>query len=448
LRIIRDLKTAKSTLLSRSPYELYQASPAVQRRIKDIFAEELTPEQAVERIIADVRTRGDAALFDYGRKIDQAELSHLEVDEGQMAKAYSQVDGELLSALRLAADRLVSFHLAHKRRDSLDFAEGALGNLISPIERVGIYVPGGTACYPSTVLMTAIPARVAGVEEIVLTTPARGGGAISPATLVAADIAQVNRVFKVGGAQAIAALAFGTQSVPKVDKVCGPGNIFVVLAKKMVYGAVDIDGLQGPSETVLLADDSADPALCAADLLAQAEHDALACAIMITTSRQLAERVDGEVTRQLGELERQDIAAQSLESRGGIIIVADMAQAIDLVNSYAPEHLCLVVHHAWSYIGRIRNAGAIFVGQSSPEALGDYIAGPSHVIPTGGTARFGSPLGVDDFLKVTSLVALNDESLTALGPAAAAMARAEGLTAHARAIEARLRRADTKGELA
>ncbi|MQY55387.1 MAG: histidinol dehydrogenase, partial [Dehalococcoidia bacterium] len=323
---------------------------------------------------------------------------------------------------------------------SKEFMEGGLGQIVRPLERVGIYVPGGTACYPSTVLMTAIPARVAGVEEIILTTPPGEGGEVPKATLVAADIADVDRVFKVGGAQAIAALAYGTESIPRVDKVCGPGGLFVTLAKRMVYGAVDIDGLYGPTETVILADDSATPAHCAADLLAQAEHDLLATAILITTSSRLAQEVDREVARQLEGLERVQIAHRSLEERGHIIVVADMEQAIELINLYAPEHLSLMVRDASSYIEKIRNAGAIFIGENSPEVLGDYVAGPSHVMPTGGTARFSSPLGVSDFLKLTSIVSLSDGDLQKLGPAAATIARVEGLTAHARAAELRLKK--------
>jgi histidinol dehydrogenase len=292
--------------------------------------------------------------------------------------------------------------------------------------------------------MTAIPARVAQVDEIVLVTPPGKGGAIPAPTLVAADIAKVDQVFRVGGAQAIAALAFGTESIPKVDKVCGPGNIFVILAKKMVFGMVDIDGLAGPTETMILADDSADPSLCAIDLLAQAEHDVLASAILITTSLEIAERVDKEVKRQLKLSKRRNIASESLENRGCIIVAENVARAIDLVNFYAPEHLALMVKDASSYVKKVRSAGTIFTGENSAETLGDYVAGPSHVIPTGGTARFRSPLGVSDFLKLTSVIDLKDEDLEALGPAAAAIARAEGLGAHALAVEARLKKRGTQ----
>jgi histidinol dehydrogenase len=314
-----------------------------------------------------------------------------------------------------------------------------VGQVVRPLKRVGIYAPGGKASYPSTVLMTAIPAKVAGVEEVVLTTPPLQDGSISSATLVAADIAEVDQIFKLGGAQAIAALAFGTQSVPKVDKICGPGNIFVTLAKKKVFGVVGIDGLQGPTETLILADESANPALCAADLLAQAEHDELASAILITTSSELAERVQKEIEQQLKNLGRQAVAEASFEENGGIITVESMAQAIELVNFYAPEHLSLMVQGAESYIDKIYNAGGIFVGENSPEVLGDYVAGPSHVMPTGGTARFSSPLGVQDFLKVSNVIALDGKELKMLANVASIIANAERLTAHARAAEMRIK---------
>jgi len=439
VRIVRDLLTAKA-ILRRSPFTPVEAPLEMKQRIKEVFGEELSPEGVVAKIIAEVRDKGDAALLDFSRRIDGVELKTLKVSRKEIEVARKKVDKGLLSALELAADRVQSFHLAQKRRSLKGFMERGLGQVLRPLERVGIYVPGGTACYPSTVLMTAIPARVAGVKEIILVTPPRSGGAIPAPTLAAADIAQVDLVFKVGGAQAIAALAFGTESIPKVDKICGPGNIFVILAKKMVFGAVDIDGLAGPTETMILADDSANPAICAADLLAQAEHDVLSSAILITTSSELADEVNKEVERQLKGLKRAGIAAESLAKRGSIIVAPNMNRAVELVNLYAPEHLTLMVRNAASYVNRIRSAGTIFIGESSAETLGDYVAGPSHVIPTAGTARFSSPLGVSDFLKLTTVVNLRDEDLEALGRAAAIIARAEGLTAHARAVEARLKK--------
>ena len=319
-----------------------------------------------------------------------------------------------------------------------------MGQIVNPIERVGVYVPGGTASYPSTVLMTVIPARVAGVKHITVVTPPGKGGNVPPATLVAADIVGADSIFKVGGAGAIAALAYGTKSIQKVDKICGPGNIFVTIAKRLVYGEVDIDGLAGPTETIVIADDTASPAHCALDLLAQAEHDVLSSAVMITTSAKLASAVNKEVERQLKKLERADIASRSLKERGCIVIVDDMEQAIELANMYAPEHLSLLMRDAALYAEGIRNAGGIFIGDSSPEVLGDYVAGPSHVMPTGGSARFNSPLNVNDFLKTTSVVALVEDDLDTLGPAASIIARSEGLTAHARAAEIRMERGREK----
>jgi histidinol dehydrogenase len=304
---------------------------------------------------------------------------------------------------------------------------------------VGIYVPGGSAAYPSTVLMTAIPARVAGVKEVFVVTPPKKNGAIPPPTLVAADIARVNRIFKIGGAQAIAALAFGTESVPKVDKICGPGNVFVVAAKRMVYGIVDIESLPGPSEIIIVADDTADASFCAADLIAQAEHDAQASAILITTSPKLAKAVDIEIKKQLEKLERKSIAAAALKSGGKIVVVKSSNEAIELVNLYAPEHVSLMMRNAGSYTHKIQNAGCICIGSSSPVALGDYVAGPSHVLPTGGSASFSSPLGIEDFLKITNIIAIDEAAGKELGQAAITIAEAEGLEGHARAIGLRLK---------
>jgi len=419
LKIINGFELAEEVLSRRASTEFYDNS--------------LEPE--VKQIIDEVRGGGDAALFGFTLKFDRVKLSSLEVTKKQIKDAYRQVDAGLISALKLAADRIGSFH--RKQKDSL--AKPALSPLIRPLERVGVYAPGGTASYPSTVLMTAVPAKIAGVEEVILTTPPGPGGAVPPATLVAADIAGVDRIFSVGGAQAIAALAFGTESVPAVDKICGPGNIFVVLAKKLVYGVVDIDGLPGPSEVIVIADETANPACCAADLLAQAEHDPLASAILITTSNLLADAVNQEVEKQLKGLERQAIAAESLRKQGVIAVVADINEAVKLANLYAPEHLCLMVKGADALVGRLVNAGCIVTGESATVVLGDYVFGPSHVLPTGATARFGSPLNVLDFVKITSLLNVDKATLKKLGKAAATIARAEGLEAHARAVEKRLK---------
>ena len=440
--IIEGFQSAKSILSRQAPAEFYPISPGLRQRLKEMFGTD-DPEQAVRQIVNDVRNRGDAALFDYTLKIDGIKLTSLEVSKEQIASAYQEVDEELLSALKLAADQIRSFHTIQKDNFGSGGTKLDTGQLIRPLECIGVYAPGGTACYPSTVLMTAIPARVAGVKEVILVTPPRGQGTIPAPTLVAADIAQVDRIFSVGGAQAIGALAFGTESIPKVDKICGPGNIFVVLAKKLVYGAVDIDGLQGPSEVLIIADEGANPKYCAADLLAQAEHDPLASAILITTSRGLADEVSQEVEQQLEGLERQAIATESIENRGMIVVVTNVEEAIELANLYAPEHLCLMIQKAASYINKVANAGCIFIGENSTVVFGDYVAGPSHALPTGGTARFSSPLNVTDFIKFIDLVTINEAGLNQLGQAAVTIARAEGFEAHARAVEKRLERVET-----
>jgi len=439
LIIIEGFQLAKSVLTRQPLADLYSVSPAVKQRLKEMFGTE-DPEPAVKQIIDEVRHRGDAALFDYTLKIDGVKLTSLEISREQVNSACREVDQELVSALRLAAERIRAFHSEQKDNIWGGFTTKlGLGQLIRPLERVGIYVPGGTASYPSTVLMTAIPAKVAGVKEVVLVTPPRLNGGIPLPTLVAADMAEVDRIFCVGGAQAIAALAFGTESIPKVDKICGPGNVFVVMAKKLVYGVVDIDGLQGPSEVLIVADETASPRYCALDLVAQAEHDPLASAILITTSHRLANEVAKEVEQQLKGLERQAIAAESLENRGMIVVVTNIDEAIELANLYAPEHLSLMVDKADAYIDRVSNAGCIFIGGRSTVVLGDYVAGPSHVLPTGGTARFSSPLNVGDFIKFINLVTIDEASLRKLGKAATTIARAEGFDAHARAVEERLK---------
>jgi histidinol dehydrogenase len=438
LRISQGFEKAKALLERQPGADFSPDSPALRQRIKAVFGQEMSPTGAVAQIIDDVRARGDSALFSYTLKIDRAKLSSLEVDKKKIKKAYDEVDKELLAALKFAAERIGAFH--QKQKDAIWSlaAKKGFGQLIRPIERIGAYAPGGTASYPSTVLMTAIPARIAGVKEVILATPPQPDGSVPPPTLVAADVAGVDRVFSVGGAQAIAALAFGTESIPRVDKICGPGNIFVVLAKQMVYGAVGIDSLPGPSEVLIIADESADPACCAADLLAQAEHDPLAAAILLTDSRKLADGVAKEVGKQLKGLERSDIAAEALQNQGLIAIVDDIGQAIELANLYAPEHLSLMVKDADAYVESITNAGCIFIGNSSTAVLGDYAAGPSHVLPTGATARFSSPLNILDFVKLINVVDVDRSVLKKLAKAAAIIARAEGLEAHARAAEKRL----------
>lgn len=435
MRVVKGFQKAKPLLTREAPYSGLILPPKPETRTR---RKESSPEEIVKRILAEVRRKGDKALFSYTKKLDGVELSSLEVSESEIQDAYKKVDKKLVSALKLAANRIKQFHSMCKQRLESSFLSQGLGRQISPLNRVGIYVPGGTAAYPSTVLMTAIPARVAGVKEIFVATPPQKDGTIPPPTLVAADIARVNRIFKIGGAQAIAALAFGTESVPKVDKICGPGNVFVVTAKRMVYGTVDIESLPGPSEIVIVADDTANASFCAADLIAQAEHDPQASAILISTSSKLASNVDSEVKKQLAKLERQTIATEALNSRGMIVLVDSPDEAIELVNLYAPEHVSLMLRNAASYIQKIRHAGCIFIGGSSPVALGDYIAGPSHVLPTGGSARFTSPLGVEDFLKATNIIALDEAAGKELGQAAITIAEAEGFKGHAQAIRIRL----------
>ena len=437
MKIIEGFLSAKSVLTRQIPVESYPVSSMLKQRLKKMFGTE-DPEQAARQIVSEVRKRGDSALFDLTLKIDGIKLGLLEISKKQLAGAYREVDEELVAALKLAAERISSFHNAQKDNIWHEISGLNLGQLIRPLERVGVYVPGGTASYPSTVLMTAIPARVAGVKEIVLVTPPRGQGTVPAPTLVAADIAGVDRIFSVGGAQAVAALAFGTGSVPKVDKICGPGNIYVTLAKKLVYGVVDIDGLQGPSEVLIIADETADPGYCAADLLAQAEHDPLASAILVTTSRRLVDEVEREVERQSADLSRQATIKECLENRGVIVVVDNIDEAMQLANLYAPEHLYLAVKDASSCIDKITNAGCVVVGRDSTVVLGDYVAGPSHVLPTGGSARFGSPLNILDFIKLTSLVNVAESELKELGAAAMTIATAEGFDAHAQAIARRL----------
>ena len=403
----------------------------------------LEQQKVVADIIGKVRSKGDKALFRYAKELEDAQLDSLEVSQQEISAACDTVDKKLISALELAAERIREFHLACLPKTGVISIDPCLGRQVRPLNKVGIYIPGGTAYYPSTVLMTAIPAKVAGVGQIIMASPPRPNGAIPAATLVAANIAQVNRIFKIGGAQAIAALAFGTESVPRVDKICGPGNIFVMLAKMVVYGEVGVDGLQGPSEIVIVADDTADASLCAAELLAQAEHDPLAKVFLITTFPELADKVDEEISLRLDKLKRSFIVAEVLDS-GMIVLVDDIDQAVELVNLYAPEHLSLMVSDASSLIPRIYNAGAIFVGDNSSVVFGDYVAGPSHVLPTGGSARFSSPLGVEDFLKVTNIISLDDSTAMELSQPAITIAEAEGFSAHAQAVSLRVKRGNLK----
>jgi histidinol dehydrogenase len=439
VRIVQNLDTARRTVLRRRSWDEVEITPALQAGIERIFGEPLSPDQAVERILRDVRSDGDAALRSYNQRIDGATVDELRVSEAEMVAAWERTDPELCQALETAADRIRAFHHKQYRQSWIDWDDegGALGQVIRPVARVGLYAPGGRAPYPSSLLMAAVPAQVAGVPEIVVASPPGKDGRIADLILAAAQVVGIDTVYKVGGAQAIGALAYGTESVPRVDKIAGPGSLFVMLAKRRVYGQVDIDGLPGPTETMVIADESADPALVAADILAQAEHDVLASPICITPSFAVAERVQIEVARQIEELERAEIIVQALRGQGGIVVVDDLTQALELANEYAPEHLCLLVEDAWSWLGSVHNAGGVFVGETASEALGDYVVGPSHIMPTGGTARFGSPCNVWDFTKVTSIFAPARATVDALSSAAAKLADAEGLTAHAAAIRRR-----------
>ncbi len=422
MKIIEGYKSAKSILSRR-----ISQKPGSDER-----------ERTVRQIVDDVRDRGDVAVIEYTEKFDGVKLASLEIDKKRIDGACRDVDKELISALELAAERITAYH--EEQRSSLlkESTGKKLGWLIRPLGRIGVHVPGFTAPLPSSLLMTAVPAKVAGVKEVILVTPPGKRGSVSPLTLAAAKIAGVDRAFSVGGAQAVAALAFGTESIPRVDKVCGPGNIFVSLAKKMVYGTVGIDGLYGPSEVVIIADDTANPEYCAADLLAQAEHPA-ASAVLLATSRRLADEVNREIERQLAEFTRPDVIVKSLKDNGLIAVVLTIDEALELANLFAPEHLCLVVKDAAEYIDKVENAGCLFVGEKSVEVLVDYVAGPSHVLPTEGTARFSSTLSVLDFIKIISLVNTDESDIEQLGKATSLIARAEGLDAHARAIERRLK---------
>ena len=436
-------ETAKQTILKRTPPDEFPVSQRVLDGIAEVFGESLTPDQAVSRILKEVRIDGDAALQKWTRSLDGLDLRPAPVTKSAIQSALNSIPVDRRKALERAATRIESFH----RRQPLSswFTNelgGTLGQILRPIQRVGIYVPGGTAPLPSSVLMSAIPARVAAVKEIVVVTPpnrsfANADWPVDPIILAACAIAGVDEVYLLGGAQAIGALAYGTETVRSVDKIFGPGNLFVTLAKRQVYGAVGIDGLAGPTETVVIADEAANPAWVASDLLAQAEHDLLASAILLTPSQGLIEKVQIEAARQLEQRGRAEIIAASLENRGGAVLTSDLDEAVQLANEYAPEHLGLSVRDPWKWVEKIQNAGGVFVGEDSFEVLGDYLAGPSHVMPTGGSARFASPLNVWDFVKIVSLVALDRKTAQAIGPLAATIAGAECLDAHANAALAR-----------
>ena len=394
--------------------------------------------EPVRNIIEDVAQRGDAALLDYCERFDRVRLSSLEVTAAEIDEAFSSVSPELRSAMELAAQNIRLFHSRQLREGFTITRPGVtMGQKITPIEKVGLYIPGGTAAYPSTVLMLAIPAKLAGCSQIVITTPPGRDGKVAAPILAAAKLAGVDRIFKVGGAQAVAALAYGTETVPKVDKIVGPGNAYVAEAKRQVFGRVNIDMIAGPSEILVIADGTCNPAYVAADLLSQAEHDKMASAVLVTDSMELAEQVSGEVERQLRLLPRQEIARASIENNGMILVTRDLFQAVEASNELAPEHLEICVDNPIPYLEKVRNAGSVFLGKYCPESLGDYLAGPNHTLPTSGTARFSSPLSVDDFIKKTQFSWFTSDALAEVADKIAVFARAEGLDAHARAAEIR-----------
>lgn len=403
-------------------------------------------EKTVKEIVEDIHQNGDAALFSYTKKFDKADInaSNIQVTEEEIKNAYNEVDPELINVIKKAIVNIKSYHELQKRNSWITTKEDGiiLGQQISPIEYAGVYVPGGKAAYPSTVLMNVLPAKVAGVENIIMCTPCNSEGKVYPLTLVAANEAGVDKIFKCGGAQAIAALAYGTESIPKVDKIVGPGNIFVAMAKRTVFGHVSIDSIAGPSEVLVLADDTADARYVAADLLSQAEHDELASAILVTTSERLAKEVSEWVDKFTSRLERKEIIQKSLDNFGYILLTDNMEEAIATANEIAPEHMEILTANPFETMTKIKNAGAMFLGPYSSEPLGDYFAGPNHVLPTNGTARFFSPLGVDDFVKKSSIISYSKEALSKVHTDIEKFATAEQLTAHANSIAVRFTEED------
>ena len=428
MRIITNKQQVIDEVLNRSQFELEE----VNKKVKDV--------------LDNIKKNGDKALFEYTEKFDGVKLDNLKVSENEIEEAYNSLDKELIKSLEDAHNNIEKFHKNQVQKSFITNDEEGkiLGQIVNPIEKVGIYVPGGTAPLPSTVLMNAIPAKVAGVNKIVMTTPPAKDGKISSVILAAAKIAGVTEIYKLGGAQAIGALAFGTETVPKVYKIVGPGNIYVAMAKKQVFGSVDIDMVAGPSEVLVIADSKANAKYIAADLLSQAEHDTLACSILVTPSNEVANSVAREVEKQLEKLSRNEIARKSIENYGRIIVTENMNEAIDLANEIAPEHLELAVENPFDYLSRIKNAGAIFLGEYSPEPLGDYFAGPNHTLPTSGTAKFASPLSVDAFIKKSSVIYYTREALAKVKDSIIRIAESETLIAHANSV--RVRFEDDKNE--
>lgn len=444
---IIDLRNAAEAdirkIMIKPAFDEVPVSERTRERIRQTFGEELSPSSLVAHIVGEVRKNGDAAVVDFTAKIDRVMLTpdRLEVSAEERAKALTAIDPALLKSLQTAAANIRQYHQEQLEQERAWTSERGAGSWVgqrrTALDRAGVYVPGGTAAYPSSVLMTVIPALVAGVREVIMTVPPSVDGSVNPLVLAAAEIAGAHRIFRLGGAQAVAAMAFGTETLPKVDKIVGPGNLFVTLAKKAVYGHCDIDMLAGPSEVMIVADGSADPGYVAADMLSQAEHDELASSILVTDDANLAAKVEIELDSRLSDLPRRTTARAALAAQGMILLVRDIAQAIECVNFAAPEHLELMTVEPQQWLPAVRHAGAIFVGAHSPEPLGDYFAGPSHVLPTGGTARFASVLNVDTFMKKTSVICYADHDLKDAAEDIVRLAEAEGLSAHARAVTER-----------
>ena len=431
---------AVEALLQKKAFDEVELNPKIREANRKLFGEDLTAAELVRRIVTDVREKGDSAVIEYTKLIDRVEYRPEDffVSEAEYLEAERQADPQVLASLRRAAENVRRYHQEQKPNSWMTYREhgSILGQSVIPLDRVGIYVPGGTAAYPSSVIMNAVPAAVAGVSEIIMMVPPKNGK-INPYVLLAAREAGVDKIFKIGGAQAIAAMAFGTETIPRVDKITGPGNIFVTLAKKEVYGHCDIDMLAGPSEILIVADETADPVYTAADMLSQAEHDPLACSIVITDSAELAEKIAKEAELQLAKLPRQEIAKASLDRNGLIVIAEDIRQAIEFANVSAPEHMELLTREPFQLLPYVRHAGAVFLGAYSPEPLGDYFAGPNHVLPTGGTARYYSVLNVETFMKRTSIISYTQPALAAVSEDIIRLAETEGLDAHANAIRLR-----------
>ena len=438
---VKDMGIAAvENLLKKPAFDQVELNPRIREANKQLFGEDLTAAQIVDRIVGEVRRDGDAAVIKYTKLIDRTEFTPEEflVTEAEYEAAYEEADPEVVASLKKAAENVRQYHQEQKPNSWMTYRDhgSILGQSVIPLDRVGIYVPGGTAAYPSSVIMNAMPAVVAGVREIIMMVPPKNGK-INPYVLVAAKEAGVSKIFKIGGAQAIAAMAFGTETIPRVDKITGPGNIFVTLAKKAVYGHCDIDMLAGPSEILIVADKTADPAYSAADMLSQAEHDMLASSIVITDSAELAGKVAEEAEKQLKKLPREEITRASLDRNGLIIVTEDIMQAVALANVSAPEHMEILTEQPFQLLPYVRHAGAVFLGAYSPEPLGDYFAGPNHVLPTGGTARYYSVLNVETFMKRTSIISYTQAQLDAVSDDVIRLAEAEGLQAHANAVRLR-----------